>query len=181
MADTGFSLEMMTADRLAAGGGDFEPQRTNNGMLYIEGMNDGDLLQLSLETFPLPKQSNGLIEMDFINEKRKVAGKVIIDDLEVQFKDFVDRETAKVLWDWRLLVYNPVTGQIGLARNYKKNGIMTLFAPDGSYQRIWELKGLWPMNMDPGDIDMAGEDIVRINMSIAIDKAVFTQPSAVSA
>jgi len=174
----------MTADRIAEAGGNFEPQRTNNGVLVIEGLtsdmrggnlnaNSGaaEVFTLSIDTFPLPKQQNGIIEVDYLNEKRKVAGKVTVDDVDIVLKDFIDKSTALVLWAWRCQVYNPWTGQIGLAHHYKKKATAYIFGPEGSYIRKWELKGLWPFNMDPGEIDMAGEDILKITLSCALDKA----------
>lgn len=178
-----FNTDLMTADMIAQAQGSFEPQRSNNAVLAIEGLGSGreDLLTLSLDTFPLPKQQNGNIELDYLNEKRKVAGKVTIDDMDIVYKDYVDKETAKILWEWRLQVYNPNTGQVGLAKDYKKTGLITMFAPDGSLQREWKLYGMWPMNMDPGDIDMAGEENLKITMSISVDKAIFIKPSPVAA
>lgn len=191
----GFNEELMSADAIAHMTGGFEPQRTNNGMLVIVGLGNGgaggaggaggsgsdDLLRLSIDTFPLPKQQNGSIELDYLNEKRKVAGKVTIDDMDIVYKDWVDKETAKILWEWRVSVYDPLTGKVGLARDYKKKGLITIFAPNGTLQREWEVYGMWPMNMDPGDYDMAGEENVKITMSIAVDKAVFITPAATAA
>jgi hypothetical protein len=170
----------MSADAIALMQGDYEPQRVNNAVLYIEGLDQADQdLRLSLDTFPLPKQQNGIIEADYLNEKRKVAGKVTIDDMDIVFKDYVDAFTASILWGWRNQVYQPRTGKVGLARTYKKKGSIVLFAPNGTGQRMWEIHGMWPANMDPGEIDMAGEDIIKITMTIVCDKAIFTKPEAV--
>lgn len=172
MADS-FSVDLMTADRVAQMEGEYEPQRTNNAVLHIFGVGGDEELKLALRTFPLPKGSNGVIESDWINEKRKVAGKAVFEDMELAFEDYCDRDTAALLWDWRLEVYDPSTGQVGLARDYKKRGEITLFAPNGDFQRVWTCFGMWPSNMDPGDIDHAGEDIVRVNMTVTIDKAIY--------
>ena len=93
-----FNQDLMSANAIAQMDGGFEPQRSNNAVLIIEGLGPEQLLSLSLNTFPLPKQQNGSIELDYLNEKRKVAGKVTIDDMDVQYKDWVDKETAKILW-----------------------------------------------------------------------------------
>lgn len=175
-----FSADMMTSDAIAQMKGQYEPQRVNNAVLFIQDLPnaDNEALRLSLDTFPFPKQQNGIIEADYLNEKRKVAGKVTIDDMDLVFKDYVDKATAKILWAWRTQVYSPKSGKVGLARTYKKQGQIVLFAPNGTGTRMWDLYGMWPANMDPGDADMAGEDIVKITMSIVVDKAIFTQPDA---
>lgn len=173
---TTFDAGLMSADRYAQMNGAYEPQRTNNASLRIflgdKGISEDDVV-LALRTFPLPKQSNGIIETDWMNEKRKFAGKVVIDDMELGFEDYCDKDTAKLLWAWRLKVYNPLTGHVGLAKDYKARGEITLMAPNGTLQRLWKLQGCWPSNMDPGDIDMAGEEAVRINLSMVVDKAYY--------
>lgn len=176
------ALDILNADFMGPTGGGYEPQRVNNALLNIvmggnnnpnatQGARDDDLT-LSLDTFPIPKDSNGIIEAGYLNEKRKFAGNPIFDDLSVVYKDFVDRQTAKILRRWRYEVYDPETGKIGLASQYKKKGWVSLFAPNGEFLRSIELIGVWPSAMDPGDIDMAGEDILRITMTLTIDKAI---------
>lgn len=175
-----FTADMMSADAIAQMKGEYEPQRVNNGVLFIEGLPgaDNEIMRLSLDTFPMPKQQNGIVEADYLNEKRKVAGKVTVDDMDIVYKDYVDRAVAKTLWDWRMQVYNPKTGKVGLARTYKKRAEIITFAPNGTGTRVWELYGVWPSNMDPGDLDMAGEDIVKITLSLVVDKAIYAKAAA---
>ncbi len=157
----------------------FEPQRASNAILRITLGDAGDnsaaeILSFSVATMALPKTSNGIIEVGFFNEKRKFAGNAIFEDLSMTFIDYLDTDTVKTLLAWRYKVYNPETGAVGLAASYKKTGEITLFGPDGndSAKRIWKLYGMWPSNFDHGEIDMAGEDVVRCNLSFTIDKAV---------
>ena len=176
------ALDILNADFMGPSSGGYEPQRVNNALMTFQGpftvegkavgSGGDDELTLALDTFPVPKDSNGIIEAGWLNEKRKFAGLPIFDDLSVVYKDFVDRDTARMLRAWRYSVYNPETGKIGLASDYKKTGWTSLFAPNGAYVRSYELIGAWPSAMDPGDIDMAGEDIIRITMTITIDKAI---------
>jgi hypothetical protein len=156
-----------------AGLTDYEPQRVNNCLLVFNlGGSDDDTLELALSTFPLPKTSNGIIEQGHVNEKRKFAGNPIFEDLPVVYKDMVDVDIARILQKWRYTVYNPETGQVGLARDYKKRGTATLFAPNGGFVRTWTLIGAWPSSFDAGDADLSGEDTVNISVTITIDKAI---------
>jgi hypothetical protein len=84
----------------------------------------------------------------------------------------VDVNIAQILQKWRYMVYNPETGQIGLAAQYKKVGTITQFAPNGGFIRQWKLIGAWPSAFDAGDADLSGEDTVNISVTITIDKAV---------
>lgn len=176
------TLDILNADFLGGAGGGYEPQRTNNALLtfVLGGNNNANVSQgasdeeltLALDTFPIPKDSNGIIEAAWLNEKRKFVGLPVFDDLSVVYKDFVDRDTAKMLRRWRYECYDPETGKIGLAATYKKKGWVSLFAPNGEYVRSYEIIGAWISNLDPGDIDMAGEDILRITATITIDKCI---------
>lgn len=176
-------LDTLNADHIGQVGGGFEPQRPNNVLLYIVGLagNENDVVTLSLTSFPIPKSNIGIIEVGYLNQTRKFAGKPTYDDLSVVFNDYVDQNTKKVLADWFYLSHNPVTGKTSFARDYKKNGRVVLYAPDGSSDREWEVQGAWISTFDPGDADMeSGDDRLRITCTITIDKAIY-KPAAIAA
>jgi hypothetical protein len=174
----------MFANHIGAENGDHEIQRTNNGLLYIVGLNTAqqavgsgtggqdDVLTLALNNFPLPKRSIEVIEVPYLNEVRKFPGRATYDDLTVVFNDYVDRPVAAILWKWNYLVHNPETGRTGMASALKKSGWVSLFSPDGQIERQYRLVGLWPNMTDPGEIDFSGADALRINLTLSIDKAI---------
>lgn len=169
---------IMSAQHIAAQAGGFEPQRQNNGLLFIEGLatfgdiavTGNSLVTLALESFPFPKQRNDPIEMPYLNQVRKVAGQGMIDDIEVVVRDFVDQPVSTILQNWRNAVYDPITGRIGLARNYKRRAFAHWISPDGSTTRCWQIDGVWPQMVDPGDADMNSPDKVLMNMQLACDR-----------
>jgi len=164
-------LALLNADHVGEQG--FEPQRVNNALMYISGLGGSeDVLTLSLNSFPIPKRTIGILEVGYLNDKRKFAGNPVYDDLSVIFKDYVDAETARLLWKWNYLVHNPENGKTGLARSYKKQGWVHLLSPEGSIERIYDLVGIWPSGFDGGDADMMGEDTMNITVTITIDKAI---------
>lgn len=170
------ALDLMTADHLGKQGGSFEPQRANNGRLIITGLpgeSNGDILILSLSSFTLPKAASNILEVAYLNERRKFAGTTTYDDLSVVYKDHIDVGTAKQLWAWRRQVSDPTTGKIGLAANYKKQGLIELYGPNGSNSktdRTIKLQGCWISAMDPGDIDFQNDETMNISCTITIDK-----------
>ena len=166
------AIDDMSAAHIAGQNGFFEPQRQNNALLRIDGLLDPDLLTLSLESFPIPKTALTPIELNYLNERRKVAGPANVEDLEVVVKDWCDVNTRLVLTDWWLNTYDPVTGRIGLAKNYKKRGTVTLYGPNGAFDREYLCYGLWISNYDPGDVDMTAEDKMIMNFTITIDKVI---------
>jgi hypothetical protein len=183
-------LENLTANHIGANG-KHEPQRSNNGLLYItpptlkrDGI-DTNLLQseeikLAIQSFPVPKRTMGVIEMGYLNEKRKFAGIPTYDDLSLVFHDYVDTNIAEILWAWSYAVHDPRNGKTGLASQYKASGWFSLFSPEGSIERRYDVIGIWPSAIDPGEIDHEGEDTVRITMTLSIDKVMIQNPFTVT-
>jgi hypothetical protein len=173
-------LTDLTANFVGAAGGGFEPQRVNDAQLIITGLSvaggsKDDVVMLALATCPIPKVQTGIIEIGFLNERRKFPGRTTYEDMTVTFHDYCDKDTAKILWLWRQMVQDHVSGATGLARNIKKDAYLTLYGPEGSNatginERKYHLTGVWPSTMDPGDTDQNGEGDVMISMVLAIDK-----------
>ncbi len=161
-----------SADHIAQEAGSFEPQRQNNFDIEIplDGA-DRDLIQMGAHGFTLPQQSNPPVIVEFQNEKRKVAGAVEIDEGNLMLKDFIDQDVRGAILRWRKEVYDPVTGNIGLATNYKRTGNLILKGPDGSSERVAKLIGMWP-SADP-TIEVThegGQEKLLMECPIQIDK-----------
>ena len=167
---------LVTAERIAPQAGGFEPQRQANWTLEIAdpSIDVNDVIQFSLESGFLPSRSNEEIELHFGNERRYVAGKALYEAGTLVVKDFVDARTAKIVSDWQELVYNPATGVVGLASQYKKEANIVLFGPNGTGRRVWTLVGLWPQAVNFGSLDMTANDKVTIEMTMRYDVAIPT-------
>ena len=162
--------ELVSADHIAAQKGAFEPQRKNN--FSVNFTVGGKLIKQALDSFPWPKEETPPIEINFGNEKRKVAGVATYENLELVLKDFADQPVMGELLKWRRKVYDPATGKIGLAKDYKEQGEVVMFAPDGTLERKWKLHGMWPSKVDTGGGDMNANEPNKISVTITIDKAV---------
>jgi hypothetical protein len=177
------------ANQLANVIGGFEPQRQNNWGLVVMGLPNEDILSLSLVTGFLPRRAMEEVPISYGNEVVYVSGKPGWDQGVVTVRDFIDRPTAKVVYDWSLQVYDPRDGHIGLARDYKKEAEVVLFAPNTREfagvanpigQRVWTLHGVWPssVNFAQNGLDQTSADIVRIELVLRYDKAEATQIEA---
>ena len=168
-------LDSLTAQHIGGQSpGEFELQRQNNGLMEIVGLdgNEDNLFTLSLQSFPIPKTSSGIIEVDWMNEKRKFPGKPVYDDLSVVLRDYVDRNLAGMLLRWRRLAHDWQTGAIGRAAQLKKRARVTLYSPTGDLPREYELQGVWPSSFDGGEIDMSAEDGVNVTVVLTYDKFI---------
>jgi hypothetical protein len=173
---------ILSANHIAAAAGGYEPQRTNNYTISLtpKGVGaDRGVLRLSVRAFPLPKEETGIIEIEYGNEIRKVAGRTTFADLSVTFHDYVDQNVLHQLVQWRRVVYNPNDGTVGLARDYKTNGTVIMFAPNGLLERKWDIKGVWPSKLDPGDLTYENAEKKLITMELVIDRAIEANLQAV--
>ena len=142
-------------------GGQFEPQRTDGGLLRIQGVQaygDSAQLTLSLRSFPLPKVQTNQNVIPYLNEVRKFAGRTTWSDMTVSFHDYVDRSVATILWNWKYAIHNPRTGYRGLKQSYAKMATIDVFAPDndtssagsGAARRSYTIENIWPQELDLG-------------------------------
>lgn len=147
----------------------YEIQRNNHFEVILDGF--GDEFTLSVESCPLPTVSNDPIELSYGNSKVKVAGQATFEDIEIVVKDAIGADIEYKLWEWRKQVYDPETDKIGWAADYKRNGRIHQYAPDGTYVRTWRIIGAWPTNLNPGEMNYDGSEKKTISMNISIDKA----------
>lgn len=147
----------------------YEVQRTNHFELMIDGLSDD--VTLAVQSCPFPTTSNEVIELSYGNSKVKVAGQAVFDDVEIQLLDFIGQDTEIKLANWRKQVYDPETDKVGFAEDYKRNGYIYQFAPDGSHMRTWKIIGAWPTTFTPGENNQEGSDKKMMSMTLSVDKA----------
>lgn len=158
--------------------GNYEPQRQNNWYFEVTPPIDGGgdsrkAIELALDIGFLPNESNEPIEVHFVNEKVYIAGKPAYEAGTLTLKDYVDIPVMQAIAAWRQKVYNPLTGAIGLAKDYKVDGSIVLFAGDRTYRREWILRGCWPQAVNyGGTLDMSASDINKIEITLQYDKAI---------
>lgn len=171
-------MEYVSADHIATvgGGGRFEPQRTNNFTIRfsppagVGGANAAEIFALSVHQIPFPNAEGAVIEIPFGNEVRKVSGRWTYSNETLQIKDFVGAETSRVIDAWSRKVYDPETGKISWAHQYKVNAEMLFFGPDGTQPRTWQLIGMWPRRVKYGEGNMASPNNNMIEVEFAVDK-----------
>ena len=165
--------ENMFGDHLAAQDGQFEPQRKNNFTFSVEDSSFGELIELAVDGAFVPTLATGELEMPFLNEKRYVAGMPVFEVGNLSLKDFVDQSIADAMEGWRKQVYDPATGKVGLARDYKRVCTVQLWGPNGEFERRWRIVGTWPTNVNyGGDVTYADDAINIITASLRYDKCI---------
>lgn len=147
-----------------------EVQRQNNFELVINDLANSRELTLACENAQIPSMDNDIVELDYGNNKASVAGKASTQDMSVSFKDFIGADVEKIIVDWRAKVYNPVDDAIGFAADYKKSARLIKWAPDGSVERVWIVKGMWPSAVTWGTLDHTSGEKVIIEVTFKVDR-----------
>lgn len=196
------------ADHLASQNTGFEPQRMHNWSVIFQlpeavvggGASALETIQLSLVSGFLPTTDNEVVQLQYGNEQVFIAGRARVDEGRIVCRDFIDMPTAEILMRWRRTVYNPATGGINLARNYKTQASIVLEGPhvddltspaaqgdtnelepiapnynvDTTYARIWKLQGCWPVSVNPAaqGLSMETGATVLMDLTLRYDKAI---------
>jgi len=185
----------ISAQHIAPGGVTsmtFEPQRVNNFVLEVgvPGQNPNyqidrgqeQVIALSVISFPMPEERTTRIELHHGNEVRYVAGRTEFSEETLECVDYIDQETADVIYNWRRAVYNPGAGShtasglsiprggVGLAYQYKSEGAIWWVSPNGAANKIWNLHGIWPMTVRYGSGNMANSDKNTIEVTFSVDR-----------
>jgi len=150
----------------------FEPQRAYN--FTVNFSNFIDEARFSLESMTLPTKMVSEIELNFINTRRYVAGRASFESIPLIVRDTVSGNVADELNQWHNQVFNPADGSIGNASDYKKDGEIILFGPDGNLERKWILQGSFPTAINFGSLSYDSDDIVRIEMQLRYDLVIAT-------
>jgi len=158
-----------------------EPHRMNNWSLEIPDLDESNSLILGLQAFQLPTETSDLIEIYYMNERRQYAGRTLYDGGTLSLTDWIDEGTAEAIRKWRLSVYDPESGRVGLKSDYAKRGLLNMYTPgnpgsDGTDSEIqatrqWELVNIWPVSVSWGALDMSASDKIQIDVQMVYDKA----------
>lgn len=162
--------EVLGASHLASAG--WEIQRRNNFEVYIEGVGESErLLTLSVAAASLPSEHNGVLEVQYGNTTIKVAGTYSIDAGSMTVRDIIQKDVENLIDEWRSTVYNKETDGVGFAADYKKQARIIQFAPDGSHERVWKVEGVWPSDVNYGQVAQDDNSLKTIELTLQYDKA----------
>jgi len=148
-----------------------------------------------------PNFTLGEVELQRGNERWYVASKPVAQDLAVSFYDALPsqgvsytyqregvqsphpagnpdmRSASQILYNWYLLIYNPSSGYMGLASEYQTNAYITLYSGSGEPIERWMYLGLWPREVNMGDLDHATEgDPLTIEATFRFNKVYRIDP-----
>ena len=145
----------------------FEPKRKNRWVFAIEGIDAFILKTASRPSFTIGEQ-----EINFINAKRYIAGKMTFDSLSVTLHDPIAPSGAQQVMEWIRTHYESVSGRAGYADFYKRDCQIKMLDPVGTVVELWDVKGAFLTNANFGDLSYDAEDPADISLTIRFDNCV---------
>lgn len=151
---------------------EFQLQRKNHFEIYFTPGTDQDIeidpnLRFMVVSFPLPKETTESTDVSYFNQTIKTAGKTSFDSTTLVLRDAIHYDTELNFLKWRKRVYDPATGKMGIAADYKIDAVVLEYTPNGEEYRKWKLVGCWPAGIDYGE--MSYEDGGEKQLSVTIN------------
>ena len=143
----------------------YEPKRQFRWILEIDGID-----AFTARTAKRPSKEFESTTIDYINQKRYVAGKGEWQEMEIVLYDPIAPSAAQKITQWLRLVHDDPTGRMGYAEMYKKNFSIKLLDGIGNVVEKWNIIGGWPKNVNWGDLDYASSDNVTVTFSVRMDE-----------
>lgn len=146
----------------------YEMQRTNHFEVYIAGL--GEEFVLSVESVTLPKYSIDPIDLSRGNDSVKVPGKVTLENQQIVVRDVIKIDMEDRIEKWRSKVFDPKTGKMGWVDEYKKEGYLYQYGPDGTHIRAWKIEGCWPRDVDISEFSYENAEVKKLTLDLCVDK-----------
>jgi len=143
----------------------YEPKRQFRFLLEIDGID-----AFTVITAGRPKKQFEETVIDYVNQKRYLAGKGEWQTISMTLHDPIAPSAAQKVTQWLRLVHDDPTGRMGYATMYKKNFSLKLLDGLGNVVERWNFIGAWPQNVDFGDLDYASSDTVKVSATIRYDE-----------
>lgn len=144
---------------------EYEPKRAFRWILEIEGID-----AFTAKTAARPKKQHQDITIDWINEKRFLAGKGEWQELPIELNDPIAPSQSQKVLEWLKLVHDDSTGRMGYATAYKKNFFLKLLDGGGLVVEKWQAVGAWPKDIDGGALDFSNNEALTVKFTIRADK-----------
>lgn len=166
---------------------DFEPGRTSdfilkikfdrdlydmNGQLVCEADEATEALALSLRNFTGPTMSIEPISIRTGNGEVKYAGTPTISTSPITFTDYIGMKTEYILLAWYTMAHNVKNDKIGFKEYYSQDGFLYKWAPNGTRQINWWLKGCWISEFAQGEFNRQSPEQRMFSSTIQYDKAI---------
>jgi len=156
-----------------------EPKRANRFILKFDSIPGGGEEELAISILSASRPTLGLgnTAVNRMNEQFKFATNPTWEDISLTFYDFDKGKdsAAQILWKWARSVYDPVTGAMGFAGQYKTNATLVVLSPDGTITETWDLFGCYPSNVNFNEVNYSNYDALQVTVTLVYDYAILQE------
>lgn len=145
----------------------FQPKQQHRFIMYVDGIPSWLIKTAAKPSFTI----NGLV-IDYMNIKRKYAGKFDWAPISITLYDPIVPSGAQAVMEWVRLHHESLTGRDGYVDFYKKDIELYGIGPIGDLVEKWRLYGAFITSGNFGAYDWATDDAVSIDVEITYDWAV---------
>ena len=145
----------------------FEPKRKFRWVFAIEGI-DAFLMKAAAR----PNVTISEQEIQYINSRRYLAGKLNYDAISVTLYDPIAPSGAQQVMEWVRTHTETVSGRSGYADFYKRDCQLKMLDPVGTVVELWDMKGCWIVSANFNDLDYGADDPTEIALSLRYDNAI---------
>lgn len=145
----------------------FQPKQSHRFIMYIDGIPSWVIKATNKPNFTI----NGLV-IDYINIKRKYAGKLDWGPLSITLMDPVVPSAAQSVMEWTRLHHESLTGRAGYVDFYKKDIDLYGIGPVGDLIEKWRVYGAFLTSAAFGDYDWSNDEMINITCELTYDWAV---------
>jgi len=145
----------------------FQPKQNHRFIMYVDG-----IPAWVIKTASKPSISINPLTIDYINIKRKYAGKAEWQDITIAMYDPIVPSAAQSVMEWVRLHHESLTGRAGYQDFYKKDIELYGLGPVGDLVEKWRIYGAFITSAAFGSYDWASDDAVQIDVTLAYDWAV---------
>ena len=157
---------------------DFEVQRTNHfevvldlGKILPDDPGAAEHIRLSTKSIGTPKVSAEPLSLKHGNDTVKVAASPTYEDLQLTVHDTLGKDQIALMQSWFNKVFDRKTKLMGRVSAYKTDGILYMYAPDGSVIRRWDLQGVWIKSFGMGaEFSFDSSESMTITVELSVDR-----------
>lgn len=147
----------------------YEPLRQFRFILSIDGID-----AFTVKSASRPQLTFGETVIDYINQKRYIAGKGTWAPITVELYDPIVPSAAQKVYNWIRLTWENTVGRMGYASMYYKDITLKLLDPVGAVAQQWDLQGTWISDCNAGPLDYATDDPVTLVLTLRFNQAVLS-------
>lgn len=157
----------------------YVPLTTNNFEIRIYGMDgtspteNADLLTLSTDSIGSISESQDVITVHYGNGIIKFPSKVSFSDVDWTLNCYCQPNVLEALRAWKKQVFNPDNEFMGLPSQYMRTAYFIRYDGQGNIRDCIKCPGVWIKDLNNGDMNQAGGDIVKVSVQLVISKAIY--------